>query len=42
MYRNDGVVVFDRKKLVFEFGFEKSGIFNKILFKHKAFYGYFW
>ena len=41
MYRNDGAVVF-APKIVFEFGFEKRGIFNKIPFLHKAFHGKFW
>ena len=27
------------EKIVFIFGFEKRGIFNKILFLHKAFHG---
>ena len=30
------------ENIVFKFGFEKGGIFNKIQFLHKAFYGYFW
>ena len=30
------------EKLVFKFGSEKRGIFNKILFLHKAFHGDFW
>ena len=41
MHRNDAGVVFDRKN-VLKFGFEKGGIFNKILFLHKAFHGDFW
>ena len=40
MYRNDGVVVFE--KIFFKFGFEKDFFFNKIPFLHKAFHGDFW
>ena len=32
MYGNDGAVMFDWKKIVFKFAFEKRGIFNKIPF----------
>ena len=40
MYRNDGVVVFE--KVALKFGFVKMGSFNKIPFLHKAFHGDFW
>ena len=36
MYRNDAVVVFDRK-IVLKLGFEKMVFFNKIPFLCKAF-----
>ena len=42
MYRNDGVVMFDGKKIVFKFGFKKRGIFNNISFLNKAFHGEIW
>ena len=41
MYRNDAVVVIDWK-IVLNFGLEKKGVFNKIPFPHKVFYGDFW
>ena len=30
------------EKIIFKFGFEKRGIFNKIPFLHKALHGDFW
>ena len=41
LYRNDAVVLLEWNILL-KFGFEKRGIFNKILFLHKAFHGDFW
>ena len=36
------VLWFQIEKIALKFGFEKSGIFNKIPFLHKAFHGDFW